>query len=124
MPRRRQRQRNVPGLKPIAGLREKLTLRDIGIWSHYVGDASQPLHVSVHFNGWGDYPNPAGYTNSKKIHAYFEGELVRRYLKRDAVAAEVKPWRTAAARFRTRRGPARDELGCHSTVRLGEGRRL
>jgi len=26
-------------------LREKLTLRDIGIWSHYVGDASQPLHV-------------------------------------------------------------------------------
>ena len=41
-------------------LREKLTLRDIGIWSHYVGDASQPLHVSVHYNGWGDYPNPRG----------------------------------------------------------------
>jgi hypothetical protein len=41
-------------------LREKLTIRDIGIWSHYVGDASQPMHVSVHFNGWGDYPNPNG----------------------------------------------------------------
>jgi len=26
-------------------LREKLTIRDIGIWSHYGGDASQPLHV-------------------------------------------------------------------------------
>jgi hypothetical protein len=36
-------------------LREKLTIRDIGIWSHYVGDASQPLHVSVHYNGWGNY---------------------------------------------------------------------
>jgi len=36
-------------------LREKLTLRDIGIWSHYVADASQPLHVSVHFNGWGKF---------------------------------------------------------------------
>ena len=37
-------------------LRETLTLRDIGYWSHFVGDASQPLHASVHFNGWGDYP--------------------------------------------------------------------
>jgi hypothetical protein len=73
-------------------LREKLTLRDIGIWSHYVGDASQPLHVSVHFNGWGEYPNPAGYTNSKKIHAYFEGQFVRRNLKRDAVVMALKPW--------------------------------
>src|SRR5258707_14479028 len=27
-------------------LREQLTLRDIGVWSHYVGDALQPLHVS------------------------------------------------------------------------------
>lgn len=43
-------------------LREKLTLRDLGVWSHYGGDASQPLHVSVHFNGWGKHPNPDGYT--------------------------------------------------------------
>jgi hypothetical protein len=28
-------------------LREKLTIRDIGIWSHYGGDASQPLHGEV-----------------------------------------------------------------------------
>lgn len=27
---------------------EMLTIRDIGVWGHYVGDASQPLHVSVH----------------------------------------------------------------------------
>ncbi len=39
-------------------LREKLTLRDLGVWSHYGGDASQPLHVSVHYNGWGNYPEP------------------------------------------------------------------
>ena len=54
----------------------KLTIRDIGVWSHYVGDASQPLHVSVHF----------------KIHAYFEGEFVRHNLSRAAVAAEVGPY--------------------------------
>ncbi|MCW5703290.1 MAG: hypothetical protein KIT82_11995 [Bradyrhizobium sp.] len=69
-------------------LREKLTLRDIGVWSHYIGDASQPLHVSVHYNGWGDYPNPEGFT-TKKIHAYFEGAFVRQNLKREAVAAGV-----------------------------------
>jgi hypothetical protein len=72
-------------------LREKLTLRDLGIWSHYGGDASQPLHVSVHFNGWGKYPNPDGYTE-KKIHAYFEGAFVKRNLQRSAVAALVGPY--------------------------------
>lgn len=72
-------------------LREKLTLRDIGIWSHYPGDASQPLHVSVHYNGWSDFPNPNGYT-TKKIHAYFEGEFVKANLSRSAVAAGVRPF--------------------------------
>ena len=72
-------------------LREKLTLRDIGVWSHYVGDASQPLHVSVHYNGWGNYPNPQGYTTSR-IHAAFEGEFVRKNVKREAVAAGVQPF--------------------------------
>jgi hypothetical protein len=70
-------------------LREKLTIRDIGIWSHYVGDASQPLHVSIHYNGWGDFPNPDGFTDSKKVHAHFEGEFVKGNLSRPAVAREV-----------------------------------
>jgi hypothetical protein len=75
-------------------LREKLTIRDIGIWSHYIGDASQPLHVSIHYNGWGDFPNPNGFTASKKIHAYFEGEFVKGNLSRSAVAAEVSPYKS------------------------------
>ena len=74
-------------------LREKLTLRDIAIWSHYVADASQPMHVSVHFNGWGDFPNPQGFTNSKRLHAHFEGEFVKNNLKREAVAAWSRPTR-------------------------------
>ncbi len=36
--------------------REDLTLRDIGVLGHYVGDATQPLHISIHYNGWGAYP--------------------------------------------------------------------
>src|SRR5215470_9782048 len=50
--------------------RERLTLHDIGIWSHYVGDASQPLHVSMHETGWGDHPNPRGYSQ-EDICPYF-----------------------------------------------------
>lgn len=82
-------------------LREKLTLRDIGIWSHYPGDASQPLHVSVHYNGWGDYPNPQQFT-TKKIHAYFEGVFVRQNLARDSVAAQVGPYKSCGCTIETR----------------------
>jgi hypothetical protein len=75
------------------GVREALTLRDIGYWGHFVGDASQPLHVSVHFNGWNgahtSYPNPQNFTNSTTIHSRFETALVRAVATEDLVAARV-----------------------------------
>jgi hypothetical protein len=69
-------------------LRKKLTLRDIGYWSHFVGDGSQPLHVSIHYNGWGNYPNPNGYT-TKPIHAQFEGAFVKNFVSPTELQAEV-----------------------------------
>jgi hypothetical protein len=69
-------------------LREMLTIRDLGIWSHYVGDGSQPLHVSVHYNGWGDYPNPNGYTTDK-IHSAFESAFVREWITEDDVRGKL-----------------------------------
>jgi hypothetical protein len=68
--------------------REALILRDIGTFAHYVGDGSQPLHVTIHFNGWGDGPNPKGYTNDK-IHGPFEGEFVAKYVTWDAARAAM-----------------------------------
>lgn len=82
-------------------LREKLTLRDLGVWSHYPGDASQPLHVSVHYEGWGPYPNPHDYT-TKDFDAYFEGEFVRDNLVRSAVAAEVGPYQSCGCSIEDR----------------------
>lgn len=64
--------------------REALLIRDLGAWVHYVGDASQPLHVTVHFNGWGPYPNPQGYSTAK-IHAPVEGAFVHDNVTLDAV---------------------------------------
>lgn len=71
-------------------IRERLTIRDIGTWSHYVADGSQPLHVSIHFNGWGQYPNPNGYTGYA-IHGPLEGAFVRRYIDFAAVEAAMSP---------------------------------
>lgn len=48
--------------------REALLLRDIGVLSHYVGDGAQPLHLTIHYNGWGDHPNPEGFTTSRQFH--------------------------------------------------------
>jgi S1/P1 Nuclease len=57
-------------------LREMLTIRDLGFWSHFVGDASQPMHVSVHYDGWGNFPNPSGYPERHGLHAKFESDFV------------------------------------------------
>ena len=70
--------------------REALTLRDLGTLAHYVGDGSQPLHVSVHFNGWGAGPNPEGFT-TQRIHGPFEGPFVRDHVTLAAVRAAMPP---------------------------------
>ena len=68
------------GADKEVAMREKLVIHDIGIFSHFVGDGSQPLHVSVHYNGWGDYPNPNGFTESKSTHSNFEEAFVDRFV--------------------------------------------
>lgn len=57
--------------------REALIIRNMGVWAHYVGDAAQPLHATDHYNGWGDGPNPQGFSSERTIHADFEGMLTR-----------------------------------------------
>jgi hypothetical protein len=77
-------------------LRQMLTLRDLGVWSHYVGDASQPMHASVHYNGWGDGPNPEGFVVSPGLHAKFEAVFVDANISEAAVAAQIRPARSCA----------------------------
>lgn len=61
-----------------------------GWLGHYVGDASQPLHTTVQYNGWTG-PNPNGYTTAHKIHWQFEGPFVGANLHE----ADVQPHMTA-----------------------------
>jgi hypothetical protein len=83
-------------------LRETLAIRDIGYWGHFIGDASQPLHVTVHYNGWGDYPNPQNFTQSKKIHAKFETACVEAYATAPAIASRLTPYVPAGQNFADR----------------------
>lgn len=82
--------------------REELLLRDLGVWAHYVGDASQPLHLSVHYNGWGDYPNPNGYTNSRQIHSQFEGPLAKAVGDQASIQALVPAYQACDCSIETR----------------------
>ena len=46
----------------------------MGVLSHFVGDASQPLHTTKHYNGWtGDNPN--GYTIRRSFHSWIDGKF-------------------------------------------------
>jgi hypothetical protein len=46
-----------------------------GWLGHYVADGSQPLHTTIHYNGWVG-ANPNGYTTEHGIHAKFETTYV------------------------------------------------
>ena len=71
--------------------REAQTLIDLGTWAHFVGDGSQPMHTTAaHFNGWGNGPNPKGYTTAR-VHYDTEGPFVSRNVKIEAVKAAMRP---------------------------------
>lgn len=62
-----------------------------GWLGHYVGDGSQPLHVSRDYNGWVEPENPHGYTREHHIHGQFESDFVSAVIK----PSGVKPRMTA-----------------------------
>jgi hypothetical protein len=61
-----------------------------GWLGHYVGDASQPLHTTIQYNGWTG-PNPNGCTTAHQIHWQFEGPFVAANLHE----GDVRPRMTA-----------------------------
>ena len=58
-----------------------------------VGDASQPLHVSVHHDGWGKFPDPEGLAAQAGIHGKFEGSFVQANFREADIAPLLPPVR-------------------------------
>lgn len=75
----------------LVSLRQLITLRDLGTWAHFVEDASQPMHVSVHYNGWGDGPNPEGFVTTPGLHAKFESVFVGANLRESDIESRMAP---------------------------------
>ena len=64
----------------------------MGVMGHYVGDCSQPLHLTIHHNGWvGE--NPKGYTRWPGFHAWIDGGFA---LKSGISAEDILPKVTPA----------------------------
>jgi hypothetical protein len=64
---------------------------NLGILAHYIGDASQPLHTTMHHHGWIG-PNPNGYTTDRGIHSYIDGGVIRLHrITIDDVRPVIKP---------------------------------
>lgn len=74
----------------IRNARENV-IYDMGIISHFVGDGSQPLHLTEHHHGWvGD--NPKGYTREHEIHQYIDGGILAAHkITRESLVAQARP---------------------------------
>lgn len=88
----------LAGLEKFGGTPDEIsnTKQDIiyvmGVMGHFVGDASQPLHCTKHFNGWvGDNPNH--YTTDHTFHQWIDGGFFRKTggIDVEKLAARIHP---------------------------------
>ncbi len=67
-------------------------VNDAGVLGHYVTDASQPHHTTIHFNGWAlGVPNPQRYNRDPRFHARFERYFVEAHVTDADVARHMSP---------------------------------
>ena len=61
---------------------EARIINDAGILGHYVTDASNPAHTTIHFNGWRGR-NPKGYATDNRFHSRFESAFVQAHVRQN-----------------------------------------
>jgi hypothetical protein len=67
---------------------------DVARLGHYIGDGANPMHISIHSDGWrGD--NPDGFTTDRTVHGRFESRFVDGI---DLTPADIRPRIGAPAR--------------------------
>jgi hypothetical protein len=78
---------NDPRRAHQLALAKENAIYNMGVLSHYVGDAAQPLHMTKHHHGWvGD--NPKAYTTDRGFHSYIDGKVLTLH---QIKTADVKP---------------------------------
>ncbi len=96
---------------------EERIVNDAGILGHYVTDASQPHHTTIHFNGWDrDTPNPEGYTRDNGFHARFERYFVEAHLTDADLARQMSAGEPVSVAGAAREAVRRHILESHAEV--------
>jgi len=76
---------------------EENIIYNAGVVAHYVTDLSNPLHTTVHHNGWAEgYPNPKGYPNVRAangLHSRFESAYVDKAIDEKDIPQYITPVR-------------------------------
>lgn len=72
------------------GYIEQRIINDAGILGHYIADAANPHHTTIHHNGWVGV-NPKGFTTDRTMHGRFESEYVRTHMALSDFAGMVTP---------------------------------
>jgi hypothetical protein len=83
----REYRQRLAAHQPTAAVQQAIIFY-AGWLGHYVADGSQPLHTTIHYNGWVG-PNPNGYTTQHTIHGQFETAYVAANIKATDFAGMV-----------------------------------
>ncbi len=67
----------------------------MGVMGHYVGDCSQPLHTTKHFNGWSG-ENEKNYTRWTGLHSWIDGFAARAGIKFADLSTRMAPVQVVA----------------------------
>lgn len=79
---------------------EDRIINDAGILGHYITDASNPHHTSMHHNVWvGE--NPYGFQPERGFHGRFESSFVEAHVTLEDLLREMKPGATVFPSLRT-----------------------
>ncbi len=68
---------------------EARILNDAGILGHYVADAANPAHTTIHYNGWAG-ANPNAYATDRAFHGRFETAYVQAHIEQSDVKSLVR----------------------------------
>ncbi len=65
----------------------------MGVMGHYVADAAQPLHTTIHHHGWraDKIPNPHGYSTNYSIHSQIDGFVRSASTREKDLEAKIRP---------------------------------
>jgi hypothetical protein len=85
----------------------------MGVMGHFVGDASQPLHTTIHHHGWVG-ANPRGFTTDRGFHQAIDGGY---FMKTGGLKLETMRDKVRTARAL---GPAPDRLFAEIMSYIGE----